>query len=582
MAYIAPNSEIYLYNNIEFDNSYNDTMWFNNATEQNTYFTTNKEPKYSFTAQQYTRTARDKIRVDKLADNLYDINYMRFRNRRLSMDASSDKWFYAFITDVIYINERVTELTFEIDVMQTYLFDIIIEDSFVVRQHATSDNMFENLMREDLDCGDYYDVVNSADINEGEAGRASSSVLKKNPDKFLIMTSKVQAPGIFWDKLEIPAASIINNIPNTLGLKTYNMDANGLSQYMSYVAGSSLNNRFDGDNLINAFCYPSELDAIIPDGAIINNGPETTLPLIAEAQSVSGTLTPPAMPLTFGGYTPHNYKLYAYPYNLLCLSNYQGDTMEYKYEQFPHLNGVPNVQFITRGTLLPEPMYLCAPENYRGMPIDFDSAIPLTNYPTMPLTKDGFISWESQNRNSLLINALGIIPMAGGTLMMSSLADGFAKSMMMYSAASGIYKGLFNTLGSYMDAERMPNSIAGRFAGSGIIGGIYRFQFVVEQLQIKPEYARAIDTYFDMYGYRMNRVMPVNRSSRPLWNYVQTSKCALRNSHTNLTPIDGADSSVLSKVQQIYDKGITFWKNVVGLNIGDYSRAAENSLHYTP
>lgn len=581
MAYIAPNSEIYLYNNIEFDNSYKDTMWFNNATEQNTYFTTNKEPKYSFTAQQYTRTARDKIRIDRLADNLYDCNYMRFRNKRLSVDGSSDKWFYAFITDIIYINERVTELTFEIDVMQTYLFDIIIEDSFVIRQHATSDNMFENLMREDLDCGDYYDVVNTADINEGEAGRASNSVLKKNPDKFLVMTSKVEAPGLMWDKLETPAASIINNVPVTVGLRLYGLNATGLSQYMSWIAGSSIDHRFDTDNIVSAFAYPSELDSIIPTGAYINTGPTTEQPLIAEAQSVVGSLTPPSMPLTFGGYTPHNYKLYNYPYNLLAATNCQGETLEYKYEQFPHLNSLPNVKFVTRGVVFPSPMYLLAPENYRGLPIDFDSAITLTNYPTMPLSKDGYTSWNNQNRSSMIMSALDFVSKAG--LGAAMIANGFATSpLFSYHVATQAASAVGGLLGKYMDAKRIPNSVAGTFSGSGMMGAIYRFQFVIHQLQIKPEYARAVDTYFDMFGYRMNRVMPVNRNSRPLWNYVQTYKCALRNSHTNLTPIDGADASTLSKVQSIYDAGITFWKNVVGLNVGDYSRAAENSLHYTP
>ena len=580
MAYIAPNSEIYLYNNIEFDNSYKDTMWFNNATEQNAYFSINKEPKYSFTSQQYTRTGRDKIRIDRLADNLYDCNYMRFRNKRLSADGSSDKWFYAFITDILYINERVTELTFEIDVMQTYLFDIIIEDSFVIRQHAMSDNMFENLMREDLDCGDYYDVANSADINEGEAGRQSSSVLKKNPDKFLIMESKVQAPGLLWDKQEIPAASVINNIPNTLGIQTFALTENGLRQYMSYVAGNDIDHRFDADNLINAFAYPSELDSIIPDGAIVNTGPSTILPLIAEAQSVAGSISPPAMPLSFGGYVPHNYKLYNYPYNLLALTNCQGETLEYKYEQFPHLNGMPNVTFITRGVLLPSPMYLCAPQNYRGLPIDFDSSVTLTNYPTMPLTRDGYTSWNNQNRGTMMMTALDFMGKAGlgvGAIMAMG-AESLSPLSMFYmgSQALSTVNGL---IGKYMDAKRIPNSVAGTFSGSGMMGGIYRFQFVFHQLQIKREYAMAIDTYFDMFGYRMNRVMPVNRSGRPLWNYVQTHKCALRNSHTNLTPIDGADASTLSKVQSIYDSGITFWKNVVGLNIGDYSRANENSLH---
>ena len=576
MAYIAPNSEIYLYENIEFDNSYKDTMWFDSEADQIAYFTTTKQYKYGFTSQQYTRASKGKIRVHKKADYLYDINYMKFRNTRVTN--GRDKWFYAFITEIEYINEEVSELTFEIDVMQTYLFDVTIENSFVIRQHSVTDGMFEYTMLEDLNCGDDYLVVNGADISAGENGNASNSVYKKVPDKMLVMHSKVIGPGLLWDDTYTPAASIINNLPCLLAIKTYTMDQNGMNQYMSFIQGSSVGPNIDPNDLITAFCFPSELEDLIPAGAKANTGPSTQLSLTSSTPNKYTPANPPAMPLNFNGYVPHNYKMYCYPYNFMLLSNCQGDTKEYKYELFMTNNGMPTMIFAIRGVVLPEPLYQCIPLNYRGLTLDYDSSVQLSNYPTIPLTRDGFTSWWNQNRQGLALNLIG--ETVGKYALASALLPEMSSNVNMLLGSHAL-TAITRSLGKYANATATPNRVAGNYAGSGIMAGTNRYQFVFQQLQVKPEYAKAIDTYFDMFGYKMNRVMAVNRSARPLWNYTKTAGCSVHNRHLD-TPNDGADSTVLKTIENIYDNGITFWKNVAGLNVGDYSRAAENSLHYTP
>lgn len=601
MAYIAPNSEIYLYNNIEFDNSYKDTMWFNNATEQNAYFSINKEPKYSFTSQQYTRTSRGKIRIQRIADSLYDCNYMRFKNKRISADGSSDKWFYAFITDVEYINEQVTEVTFEIDVMQTYLFDIILEDSFVIRQHSTSDNKFEHLIAEDLDCGEDYIVANGSGIEAGTVGSVYH-VIKKEPDQFAVVTTKVSdGPDV-----NNPYGCIINKIPCVVGLIYWPIQESSFTGFKNYF------DRVDRDNIVNAFAFPGELTPLVPLNAY-GGAPGYS---IAAYNEITMTYAGPSCPNTIDGYTPRNYKLFNYPYNLLGVSNRQGDSLEFKYELFNY-NMLPtdNPTFTTHGVLLPSPFYALVPNGYRGLVEDYDTAIPLTNYPTMPISRDSFGSWLNQNRSGILtglfangvmraVSGLSITAGRTGFLFDANEATGAAQiaqkqvpavapTPLQYSYTPGweqkeqivphinsnFINGVSFAIGKYINASRMPNSVAGSFSGSGLTAGAEKFEYVFYQLQIRREYAMAIDSYFDMFGYKMNRIMPINRSSRPLWNYVKTAGCNLRNSHNNLTHIDGADSSVLSKVQSIYDSGITFWKNVVGLNVGDYSRASENSLH---
>ena len=79
-------------------------------------------------------------------------------------------------------------------------------------------------------------------------------------------------------------------------------------------------------------------------------------------------------------------------------------------------------------------------------------------------------------------------------------------------------------------------------------------------MSINAEYARKIDSYFDMFGYATNEVKVPRLSGRPHWNYVEVKNCNI-NGH--------CPSSDLSLIKRIYERGITFWRNAD--EVGNYS-----------
>ena len=129
---IAPNSTVKLLSGVPLDNTYTDTIYFATAAAQQTFF--NSKVKRSFTAQSYVRKAAGVIRLDCVADYLYDVDYLMFQNT-----SYGSKWFYAFITDVVYINDNRTDVYFELDVLQTWMFEMQLEVCFVEREHVTDD-----------------------------------------------------------------------------------------------------------------------------------------------------------------------------------------------------------------------------------------------------------------------------------------------------------------------------------------------------------------------------------------------------------------------------------------------------------
>ena len=68
----------------------------------------------------------------------------------------------------------------------------------------------------------------------------------------------------------------------------------------------------------------------------------------------------------------------------------------------------------------------------------------------------------------------------------------------------------------------------------------------------KKEYARIIDDYFTMFGYKVNRVKIPNKAHRSRYWY---TKCINVNIDGNVPQND------MQKIKEVYNNGVTFWRN---------------------
>lgn len=144
--YIEPSTNIRILKSVPLDNTYKHTLYFANVSTQTNFFL--DKTKHNLTQQTYQRKEAGVARVGINAESLYDCNYMMFQNTHFGT-----KWFYAFITGVEYINNVVSEITFEIDVMQTWYFDYKLQHCYVEREHTLTDNIGDNLVTEPVDLG---------------------------------------------------------------------------------------------------------------------------------------------------------------------------------------------------------------------------------------------------------------------------------------------------------------------------------------------------------------------------------------------------------------------------------------------
>lgn len=499
--YIAPNTTIRMLKNVPLDNTYRNTIHFTTTANQTAYF--QGKTKYTFANQSYQRVNKGVLRVARKADDLYDCNYLMFQNT-----SYGNKWFYAFVLSVEYVNNETAEIMFEIDVMQTWCFDYILNMSFVEREMSISDKIGENLVPENLEIGDY-------------------------------IYQDLGLTGLFELYQIVIASTFDTNMDDAIG-GMYGGVFSGLHYNVfstwqsasSFIAEATEQNKADG--IVSIFMLPiaftANYQASMPEAFNIERDKHLS---------------------NFDGYIPKNNKLFTYPYNLLYVTNNEGSVANYAFEYF----NSEKCSFNVSGAMCCTPECMLVPLNYKGVDKNYNEKLIIGNFPQCSYTVDTFKAWVAQNQNQLALNAINAIgtTVAGGAAMFAS--RGLVGTNM---ALSGVQQ-IGSLVASVSDKSTLPPHARG--GGGSIINmanQIKGFQFFYAH--IRREFAEIIDNYFSIYGYATHRVKVPNRASRPHWNYVKTV-------NVNLTGSIPADD--MARLRRIYDNGITFWKN--GDEVGNYS-----------
>lgn len=110
-----------------------------------------------FLGLEYTETERTSyqrkdnlIRYPAHIDNIINYNYVMYKNNNYT-----DKWFYAFITKMEYVNDNMTYIYIQTDVFQTWQFNLLYKECFIEREHVNDDAVGSNTVPEGLETGEY-------------------------------------------------------------------------------------------------------------------------------------------------------------------------------------------------------------------------------------------------------------------------------------------------------------------------------------------------------------------------------------------------------------------------------------------
>ncbi len=423
-------------------------------------------------------------------------NYMAFQN-----PAYSNKWFFAWIVDVKYISNNNTQIFYEVDSWSTWFGNWQPKVCYVNRHHVNDDIIGNYTQEEGLNIGDVVEEREQEDISLSSFGYVA--ILSSwNPS-----TQK-----------QFGAITIYNK--QIFGKNVYLIPANTMSQLLN-LGLFILKTNADG--------HVEDIDTIfyVPD-ALIN--PEDLREFTASVggqnftfYDLKNNFTPQKFNNTiskvtsYGDYTPKNKKCFVYPYNYLYVSNNNGNSNVFKYENF----GANNCVFTYELALSVGISGQLIPRNYKKEDYALDESIPLGKYPTVSWSSDSYTNWLTQQAvnipTEIAFSAFG----SGQNYSTATSQTNNTKVLSgLQSTGLSIASSIANQIGNFYSASLLPNVTHGTNTAD-INWASEHNTFTFRSMRVKTEYLKIIDDYFTRFGYKINRLVMPNITGRRYWNYVE-------------------------------------------------------------
>lgn len=582
MAEYVPNTVVYVCKNVPLDDTYTDTRWFESEGEQAGFFQGLAVKIYKDMTYQRVNNgvAQPRValtcRVPDVADNLYDCNYMMFQNSNYGT-----KWFYAFIKQVNYINPNNTELVYVIDYLQTFMFQLKIKPSFVEREHATAseDKAFANLTPEPVgvsnwcaDTGNYY-RCDLTTMGQSNSPKIIMGVIPDDAITAIILGQGAIYSGVYSGVsfIEFSSASACNNTILAIGAVGY------------------------AQNIVGIWMAP----------AAPKEGDKATPVAVTTSISVSGE----TFETEGGTYTIRNKKLLNSQFTYIKGTSDSGEEMLWKPEFVGGVgftgtfNGQVSICYTPNFSMVFTPNYM----GWKGANVaTMEYALPFSQQVQCVWSGTGWLG--DTIKSGLKLAAMmaltaGAAGAVGGAVASATetggsvIAAGGAGSTIHYSGIEATRQ--MATLGSQISpfgagsagtiplnqftpvslppsANLAPGAVSqishmasmlpahqpvakGVFIGDemAFAMGLHGFQF--RRMCAAKDELEKLDTFFDMFGYQVNKVKMPNLHARQSWDYVKLSSPCIYGS----VPVEG-----MAIIKSAFSKGIRLWHvNAVG----DYS-----------
>ena len=486
------------------------------------------------------------IYYDDVIENLYEYNYVMYKNANYR-----NKWFFAFISSMKWENNSMTDIFIETDSFQTWQFDLDYKKSFVEREHVNDDTIGKHTIPESLEYGDY--ITNS------------------DPTKIMTYSTDISDPNGCYICFGI--TNLPSGVSSSIDLESYRF-INGIYGGLIYVVCSDAANakdflsNFGEEGRLNyiqtAFMIPRAFTVFTEGGAsevreTFFNIAKKQYIVIKPASDVSkkfinafkvATDSTININNTIDGYTPKNKKLFTSPYNYIMVTNNAGIDIPMKYEDFK--NNTP--KFSVYGSITPGCSIKCIPLNYKhrddnGTLNSYVYGISGAKFPICSWVGDIYTNWLTQNGVNVALSAGGSLLQAGlGIAALGTPATALAGVSMLGSGIIGVGQ----AVSQVRQASLTPEQTSGDINSGDVNFSTGNSVFTVYPTCIRSEYAKIIDDYFTMFGYKVNSLKVPNITGRRNWNFIKTIDINIE------AYIPQED---LQKIKNMFNNGVTLWHN---------------------
>lgn len=608
-----PNGQVFLCKNAIIDSSYNHTIDFKNPDEQLAYWgslTIETISNYS-----YIRRTSQMLKIAKTLDELKEINYLYFRS------GPDLKMYYCFVTSKEYANDNMTYVYYEVDVLQTYMFDYNVKQSYVLQEHAdrwdANHKPIFSRTEEGLDYGAEYMVESAYRIKPNHNIKWYLAVCKdhsslhvdghntKEPAKVI----NVANPYIYYllpvEKDQTNVTEEIFTFYFKAGSESKFISVKGLMAFTELMAESATGNfvqhiiklpylpfnfstlegvidsttetrgvfnytKLGEYNFIRILQYwenPHFMKTLAEMG--IFEGIESSMPTAEQWAEIK------ANPYTTERDKRFESKLLTHPYRYNILTDNKNQPAIIKNE---FIGGDKIKINFTQGLSYNSPARYWV-EGYKKDPEGRHTSVVQNIQEDSPVVTDEFYTYMLQNKNQISANQtnamISVAAQATQGAVQGAIGGAMSGGLLgaifggVSGGASSAVNGALNYQGmirsenaKQKDIKNLPDNIVCSNDSAFNIQDNNEW-LTLYRMKICCEFEELLADTFNMTGYTVKRVKVPNLKTRARFNYVKTMGANI---------VGSFDQNDLAKIRQIFDNGITFWHwNKDNFNPFDYS-----------
>lgn len=492
-------SKIIVAQNIKVDRDYN------NVTDADMLGVVQANQVASRDNYSFIRRNRN-LQADFNYSQILNCNYMAFQNTDYS-----NKWFFAWIDNIEYINDSTVEIEFTVDIWSTWFSSLQKLPVFVEREHVADDRFGYHILPEPVKPDKYI---------------TSRTIYKYYDTDFRIVIfmypndmNLLQSHTVF---------EINNRYVAMAAAAQYPATQQGISEIVSDFSAAGT---FANYTIITAFMLPASF-LTNPQGKWIEAGQVTS----------SETITFSA-PRNLNGYVPVNKKCFIFPYNYIAVSNGNSEKI-YHCEKFGLANEGAGDFKIVFG-VLPNGAATMYPMAYNGIVYEnVGESLTLNDFPQVASMSDSYAAWLAQKSSGTVMQ--GIMSTLTGALA-GGLHGGYAGAAV--GAVTGLVGGVVNYVSQDQAAKASHDNMTGsNNADMDFVQGLFGYTF--QQRSCMADDAERIDRFFSQFGYNVSITKLPNYTGRQYWNYVKVSGSA---------GYGAMPESARNELNRILNQGVTIW-----------------------
>lgn len=604
-----PSGVVNLCKNALVERNYQHTIDFKDLNEQLAYW--GSLVKYNVSDFSYIRRSNQGIKVPYTLDQLKDVNYLYFRAEE------NNKTYFCFVTSKEYTNDNMTIIYFVTDVLQTYMFDYEIKQSYVLQEHCNrwdqDHKPIYSRTDEGLEYGSEYTTEagyrvkanndiewflavcteHKDQVNEGQTGEEPTTI------------NRVANPYIYY---LLPSGELT---------KKYTLKYRGSSDANGHSVGTVTNfMRLMTDYGMGPFVKQIVRLPYLPFNFSIGNDVIDTTPeegalfgytglkswgagdtyvsepyikiiyiqdyfnftkKLAEMSIFEGieSALPTAEQWAELLANPYNTerdkrfesKLLTYPYRYNLLTDWKGNPVVIKNEYIGSdkitLNYTQSISFNS-----PARYWL---EGYKKDLEGRNNSLTQLIQEDIPVVSDAYYSYMLQNKNQIEANRTNAVISTVNSVAQNAVGGAIFGGVggAIGSAATGLLNGAVNYQnmirsenGKQNDIKNLPDTIVNSNDCSFNMFDNNKF-VTFYRYKICCEFEELLADTFNMTGYKVKRVKVPNTRSRLRFNYIKTIGANI---------VGSFDQEDLSLIKAIYDNGVTIWHyNTTNFKMYDYS-----------